>query len=100
MTRKSDKDGSALYFKSILNQQSDNIFDIINKDNYKEYIEATGKDGKPRQSDIAKKFRNKTGKPMLLVYPTDKDIGIVPLFYFFIPKIEGADKVRYIVRNK
>ena len=100
LTRKSDKDGSALYFKSILNQQSDNIFDIINKDNYKEYIEATGKDGKPRQSDIAKKFRNKTGKPMLLVYPTDKDIGIVPLFYFFIPKIEGADKVRYIVRNK
>jgi len=101
LTRKSDKDGSALYFRSILNQQSDNIFDIINKDNYKEYIEATGKDGKPRQSDIAKKFRNISGKPMLLVYPVKiKNFGIVPLFYFFIPKIEGADKVRYIVRNK
>ena len=100
LIRKPDKDGSALYFRSILNQQSDNIFDIINKDNYKEYIEATGRDGKPRQSDIAKKFRNKSGKPMLLVYPVKNKIGIVPLFYFFIPKIEGADKVRYIVRNK
>jgi hypothetical protein len=101
LIRKSDTDGSALYFKSILNQQSDNIFDIIDEGNYKEYEGATGKDGNPRQADIAKKYRNKSGKPMLLVYPVKTDnIGIVPLLYFFIPKIEGADKVRYIVRNK
>ena len=38
---------------------------------------------------------------MLLIYPVKTtDIGVVPLLYFFIPKIEGADKVRYIVRNK
>ena len=101
LIRKSDPDGSALYFKSILNQQSDNVFDIIDEGNYKEYEGATGKDGNPRQADIAKKYRNKSGKPMLLVYPVKtENHGIVPLLYFFIPKIEGADKVRYIVRNK
>ena len=101
LTRKADPDVSrALYFKSILNQQSDNIFDIINEDNYDEYIEATGKDGNPRQADIAKKYRNESGKPMLLVYPVnDPNYGLCPLLYFFIPKIEGVDKVRYIVRN-
>lgn len=89
-----------LYFKSILNQQKDNIFDIIDIDNIEEYRIA-GDSKELRQSDVAKKFRNISGKPMLLVYPVeDSYYGLFPLLYFFIPKIEGADKVRYIVRNK
>tara|TARA_B100000767_G_scaffold26002_1_gene22864 strand:+ start:2569 stop:5514 length:2946 start_codon:yes stop_codon:yes gene_type:complete len=89
-----------LYFKAILNRQKDNIFDIVDESNCEEYPPAKVEDGKPRQADIAKQFRNKSGKPMLLIYPVKTDIGIVPLLYFFIPKIKGADKVRYIVRKK
>ncbi len=103
LTRKYDTEGvngKTLYFRSILNRQKDNIFDIVDEGNCREYPPADVKDGKPRQADIAKQFRNKSGKPMLLIYPVKTDIGIVPLLYFFIPKIEGADKVRYIVRKK
>ena len=101
LKRKGDKDGSALYFGSILNAQSDNIFDIVDESNCEDYPAKVVDPGELRQADIAKKFRNKSGKPMLLVYPVKIDNwGIVPLLYFFIPKIDGADKVRYIVRNK
>ena len=103
LTRAYDEDEAkkgTLYFKSILNQQKDNIFDIIDVDNIEEYRKA-GKSEGLRQSDVAKKFRNSSGKPILLVYPVEsKTYGLFPLLYFFIPKIEGADKVRYIVRNK
>lgn len=96
---KEEVEKETLYFKSILNQQKDNIFDIIDNSNIEEY-NAAGASKELRQSDVAKKFRNKSGKPMLLVYPvSDDDHGLFPLLYFFIPKIEGADKVRYIVRN-
>ena len=104
LTRVYEKEGESeetLYFKSILNRQKDNIFDIVDDSNREEYPLDKVEDGKPRQADIAKKFRNKSGKPMLLIYPVKTpDIGIVPLLYFFIPQIEGADKVRYIVRKK
>ena len=103
LTRTFDTEGvsdETLYFKAILNRQKDNIFDIVDESNCEEYPPAKVEDGKPRQADIAKQFRNKSGKPMLLIYPVKTDIGIVPLLYFFIPKIKGADKVRYIVRKK
>ena len=92
-----------LYFKSILDQQKDNIFDIIDEDNIEEYRLASAKGAKPIKSDITKKYRNIKAKPILLVYPVfDKKQGqgLFPLLYFFIPAIDGADKVRYIVRNK
>lgn len=90
-----------LYFKAILDQQHDNIFDIIDEDNFEEYRLAGLPETVTRQSDVAKKYRNIKGIPMMLVYPVDGNgHGLFPLLYFFIPKIEGADKVRYIVRNK
>ena len=91
---------STLYFPSILDRQTDNIFDIIDKNNIDEYNDTDNF----RQSDVVKKYRNKSGKPILLVYPTYteeyKGIDIIPLLYCFIPIVDGAKKVTYIVRNK
>jgi len=91
--------GKTLYFKSILDRQNDNVFDIIDRSNIEEY-----RDKDISQANTAKKYRNKTGKPILLVYlaQTDKskEIEVFPLLYCFIPIVEGAKKVTYIVRNK
>jgi hypothetical protein len=87
-----------LRFPSILDRQTDNIFDIIDKNNIDEY------NGPISQAITAKKFRNKTGKPIMLVYPahtvSTHEIGTFPLLYCFIPIVEGAKKVTYVVRNK
>jgi hypothetical protein len=86
-----------LYFKSILDQQKDNIFDVINKDNILEYRENN-------KSEIAKKYRHKYKKPLLLIYLATsseaKEIIAFPLLYCFIPEIIDAKRVKYIVRNK
>ena len=91
---------NTIYFKSILDSQKDNVFDIIDKNNIEEYLDKE----KTSQAITAKKYRNISGKPILLVYPvhTDKskEIKVFPLLYCFVPIIEGAKKVTYIVRNK
>ena len=90
---------NTLYFKSIQDQQKDNIFDIIDKDNYDEYYKP--KEG--RQSDVVKKYRNKLKKPILLIYLAHSnkapEIEVFPLFYCFIPALEKTHKVTYILRN-
>jgi hypothetical protein len=88
-----------IYFRSILDQQKDNIFDIVNEKNYSEYSNPNN-----NKSDLAKEYRNKSKKPLLLIYPTytslASDIEVFPLIYCFIPHLEFANKVSYIIRNK
>ena len=95
---KSHDNGTTRYFPSILDQQNDNIFDIIDKKNIDEYLVSES------QAITAKKYRNKSRKPILLVYPahteSTPEIEVFPLLYCFIPIVEGAKKVTYIVRNK
>lgn len=97
-----NNDAKTIYFKSILEGgQKDNIFDIINTDNYTEFSNA--KEKNIRQSDIIKKYRNETKKPLMLIIPAHsskaKNIEVIPLVYCFIPVIENAEKVTYIIRN-
>jgi hypothetical protein len=69
----------------------DNSFDIIdetNQDEFIDYVEAT------------KKYRNEKKKPILIIYPVVKDELIFPLYYFILPIINGGKKVQYIVRKK
>lgn len=102
---KLEDNGETLYFPSILDKQSDHVFDIINTENYKEYENC--EDGF-KQSDVVKKYRNKSGIPILMVYPTytnieeeeNKKTKIFPLLYCIIPSIDGIKKVTYIVRKK
>jgi hypothetical protein len=68
----------------------DNSFDIIdeqNKDDFIDYIEAT------------RKYRNEKKKPILIIYPAVYLGLIFPLYYFIIPSINGGNKVQYIVRK-
>lgn len=100
-----DDTTKTIYFKSILDQQKDNIFDIINSSNYEEFINAKNDESiRTRQSDVVKKYRNKSKKPLLLIYPTQskhvKEVEIFPLLYCFIPVLNNAQKVTYIIRNK
>jgi hypothetical protein len=102
-----DKDYNTIYLKSILDQQKDNIFDIIDNSNYPEFVQAkTKKDinNRLRQSDIVKKYRNKSKKPLLVIYLAQsnlaKKIDIFPLLYCFIPVLDNTQKVTYIIRNK
>ena len=94
---------NAIYFKSILDQQNDNIFDIIDNSNYEEFIDPK-KSNLNRQSDVVKKYRNKSKKPLMLIYPAQSDkarkIEVFPLFYCFVPTLDNAQKVTYIIRNK
>ena len=98
-----EKDSDTIYFKSILDQQNDNIFDIIDNSNYDEFMKAK-KDENKRQADVVKKYRNKSKKPLMLIYPAQtqkaKEIGVFPLLYCFIPVLDNAQKVTYIIRNK
>ena len=98
----SEKDFNTIYFKSILDQQKDNIFDIIDKSNYDEFVDAKTKGIK--QSDVVKKYRNKSKKPLMLIYPARsnkvEEIDVFPLLYCFIPILDNAQKVTYIIRNK
>lgn len=88
---------NTLYFKSILDQQKDNIFDVINKENVLEYRENN-------KAEISKKYRNKYKKPLLLIYLATsseaQEIKAFPLLYCFIPEILEAKRVKYIVRNQ
>ena len=99
----SEKDFNTIYFKSILDQQKDNIFDIIDKSNYDEFVDAKKTKGK-KQSDVVKKYRNKSKKPLMLIYPAQSnkanEIQVFPLLYCFIPVLDNAQKVTYIIRNK
>ena len=85
-----------LYYKSILDQQKDNIFDIIEtKEEFDNYNNSN------KQAEIAKKYRHEKQKPIMLVYPVlGQNNIIIPILYCFIPKINGAEKVKYIVRNQ
>jgi len=68
----------------------DNSFDIIdesNKEEFIDYIEAT------------RKYRNEKKKPILIIYPVINNDLIFPLYYFILPIINGGKKVQYIVRN-
>jgi hypothetical protein len=102
-----DKDYNTIYLKSILDQQKDNIFDIIDNSNYPEFVQAkTKKDinNRLRQSDIVKKYRNKSKKPLLVIYLAQSNLAkktdIFPLLYCFIPVLDNTQKVTYIIRNK
>ena len=57
-----------------------------------------------RQSDVVKKYRNKSKKPLMLIYPAQSkkanEIEVFPLLYCFIPVLDNAQKVTYIIRNK
>ena len=69
---------------------TDNSFDIIdekNKDEFNDYIEAT------------RKYRNEKKKPILIIYPVMYEDLIFPLYYFILPIINGGKKVQYIVRK-
>ena len=98
------EDNNTIRFTSILDQQKDNIFDIIDNTNYDEYLKAKENDKSPRQSDVVKKYRNKSKKPLMLIYPTQSEkaneIEVFPLLYCFIPVLDNAQKVTYIIRNK
>ena len=101
----SEKDFNTIYFKSILDQQKDNIFDIIDKSNYDEFVDAKKEDTKgKKQSDVVKKYRNKSKKHLMLIYPAQSnkanEIQVFPLLYCFIPVLDNAQKVTYIIRNK
>lgn len=95
--KSAQSDGETLIFRSILDQQKDNIFDVIDESNEMEY--STG-----NKSEIVKKYRNKLKKPLLLIYlsASDKapDIPVFPLLYFFVPVLDKAEKVTYILRKK
>ena len=89
-------EGDSLEFKSILDSSKDNLFDVLNDGNIDEF-----NNSKP--SDFIKKYRNKLKKPLLLVYlaTCDKsDIPYFPLLYFFVPVLDNAEKVTYVVRNR
>ncbi len=101
----SEKDFNTIFFKSILDQQKDNIFDIIDKSNYDEFVDAKKEKTKgKKQSDVVKKYRNKSKKPLMLIYPAKSkkanEIQVFPLIYCFIPVLDNAQKVTYIIRNK
>ena len=69
---------------------TDNSFDIIdekNKDEFNDYIEAT------------RKYRNEKKKPILIIYPVMYEDLIFPLYYFILPIINSGKKVQYIVRK-
>ena len=88
-----------------MDQQKDNIFDIIDISNYDEFVGAKKEKTKgKRQSDVVKKYRNKSKKPLMLIYPAQsnkvKEIDVFPLLYCFIPILDNAQKVTYIIRNK
>lgn len=97
--RKSQKiDKQTLYFPSILDRQDDNVFDLIDKDFIKDY-----QNEKISQAATAKKYRNKSGKPILLTYLAYtegvNEIELFPLIYCFIPTFNGAESITYIVRK-
>ena len=98
------EDNNTIRFNSILDQQKDNIFDIIDNTNYDEFMKAKEDNKSPRQSDVVKKYRNKSKKPLMLIYPTQSkkanEIEVFPLLYCFIPVLDNAQKVTYIIRNK
>ena len=78
-----EEEENTLYFKSILDQQNDNIFDVIDSDNVSEFISA--KEGLITQSSVVKKYRNKKKKPILLIYPLqNKKIGVFSFIVLFL----------------
>jgi hypothetical protein len=88
---------NSIYFKSIVDQHKDNIFDIINQFNLKEFVDEIN-----NKSQLAKTYRNMQKKPLMLIYlaSTEKsDIDVFPLIYCFIPVIDNIKKVTYIIRN-
>ena len=95
--RTSVVDEGSLVFSQILEGRGlDNIFDIIETE--KEY-------GEYKKSNIViKEYRNKKKKPILVIYPARSkgklNDTVFPLFYCFIPVLENAQKVTYIVRKK
>lgn len=98
------EDNNTIRFNSILDQQKDNIFDIIDNTNYDEFIKAKEDNKRSRQSDVVKKYRNKSKKPLMIIYPVQSkkanEIEVFPLLYCFIPLLDHAQKVTYIIRNK
>ncbi len=95
--KSAQSDGKTLSFRSILDQQKDNIFDIIDESNEDEYNSGN-------KSEIVKKYRNILKKPLLLIYLSASDqapeIPVFPLLYFFLPVLDKAEKVTYILRKK
>jgi hypothetical protein len=89
-------EGGSIRFKSILDQQKDNLFDVIDETNIQEYREN-------KKSEVIKKYRNQHKIPILLVFLAKTDVaqelGVFPLLYFFVPILENAAKVNYIIRN-
>lgn len=89
-------DGNSIQFSSILDQQKDNIFDIVNVENKKDFEDM-------RKAEFIKKYRNQYKKPLLLIYlaKTSKapNLDVFPLLYFFVPLLENAEKVTYVIRN-
>jgi hypothetical protein len=68
----------------------DNSFDLIdqnNKDEFIDYVNAT------------RKYRNLKKKPILIIYPVANRELVFPLYYIIIPSIKGGKKVQYIVRK-
>lgn len=95
--RTSVLDEGSLVFSQILEGRGlDNIFDIIETE--KEYDEYK------KSNVIIKEYRNKKKKPILVIYPARSkgklNDTVFPLFYCFIPVLENAQKVTYIVRKK
>jgi hypothetical protein len=71
----------------------DNSFDIIDKENLKEF----------EGENISKttiKYRNLKVKPIFIIYPVVYDKLIFPLFYIIIPSIKNGEKVVYLIRKK
>jgi hypothetical protein len=93
VSRKSEKseNSDTIIISSFLTGRGfDNTFDIIddqNKDEFNDYIEAS------------RKYRNLKKKPILIIYPVVDGDFIFPLYYFIIPVINGGKKVQYIVRK-
>jgi len=89
-------EGGSIRFKSILDQQKDNLFDVIDETNIQEYREN-------KKSEVIKKYRDQHKIPILLVFLAKTDVaqelGVFPLLYFFVPILENAAKVNYIIRN-
>lgn len=86
----SEKSDTRIISSFLTGRGADNSFDIIddqNKDEFIDYIEAS------------RKYRNEKKKPILIIYPVVNGDFIFPLYYFIIPIINGGRKVQYIVRK-
>ena len=92
-----EKTDGSLYFNQILEGRGlDNIFDIIEeKEENEAYLKST---------KVITKLRNDKKKPILVIYPARSkgmlQDNVFPLIYCFIPILDNAQKVTYIVRKK